>query len=66
MLVKNLDVSYHDECRANAEYVKGALQVHFIKRTIRGAKCVLDFFETSESREKSFPSNKPHRYKSSV
>ena len=49
LFVEDLDLSYHDECRANAQYVKGTLQVHFIQRTIRGGKCVLNFFETSES-----------------
>ena len=44
LFVKDRDLSYHDECRANAQYVKGTLQVHFIQRTISGGKC---FFETS-------------------
>ena len=35
MFIKDPDLSFHDECRANAQYVKGTLQIHYIQRNIK-------------------------------
>ena len=44
---ENLQLSFHEECRANAVYIYGALKVH--DRIISEMKCDLKFYMTSLS-----------------
>ena len=46
---ENLQLSFHEECRANAVYIYGALKVHFVDRIISEMKCDLKFYMTSLS-----------------
>ena len=59
---EDLVLDYHEECRKNAIYVHGTLQVHCVRRIVDRNQCKLDFYTTSvgEYLMKSVAYSYPH------
>ena len=51
IFVDELELGFHEECRANKKYIHGTLKIHFVHRVIEGNKCTLNVYQTSTSGE---------------
>ena len=47
IFVDELELRFHEECRANSKYIHGTLKIHFVHRYIEDNKCTLNFYQTS-------------------